>query len=424
MKIRFWLLLSLLACLITWLYAVRMLWPWVQHRGETVDGIKTQLWDLYPRWVGARELLLHGRNPYGPEVSHEIQMAFYGHIVDQDYREPGPKIDEQRFAYPVYVVFLMAPVMYLDFSEVYRWAPFALAFFAALSVPLSLRLLQWRPPWQHVATITLFTVASPQIVQGLEHQQLSVVVGFLLIAGAWCVGRSHLLGGGALLACSTLKPQMAFFPLCFFLVWVAGDLSKRWRLLAGFLVTLTVLITAGELMLPGWVGYFIEGANAYRQYFPTTSVLRMALGDTAGEIVGGVIVVILFLLVWRNRKDGAGSSQFILTFAAFLAGAILAFPLFTPFNQVMLILPTMLLLRDWKTLPEFSRAIFALSVSWPWITSAVLLLFPLRPDSPSQLPLLPSVLAPFFPLILPLLFMSRRGNAATSQLESTSSGTP
>ena len=63
MKIRFWLLLSLLACLITWLYAVRILWPWVQHRGETVDGIKTQLWDLYPRWVGTRELLLRGRNP-------------------------------------------------------------------------------------------------------------------------------------------------------------------------------------------------------------------------------------------------------------------------------------------------------------------------------------------------------------------------
>jgi hypothetical protein len=32
MKIRFWLLLRLLACLITRLYAVRMLWPWLQDR--------------------------------------------------------------------------------------------------------------------------------------------------------------------------------------------------------------------------------------------------------------------------------------------------------------------------------------------------------------------------------------------------------
>jgi hypothetical protein len=90
----------------------------------------------------------------------------------------------------------------------------------------------------------------------------------------------------------------------------------------------------------------------------------------------------------------------------------------------MLILPTMLLLRDWKTVPKFSRAIFALSVSWPWISSAVLLLFPPRADSPSQLPLLPSLLAPFFPLILPLLFMTGRGNALTSQLERTSSCRP
>jgi hypothetical protein len=233
-----------------------------------------------------------------------------------------------------------------------------------------------------------------------------------------------LLGGGALLACSTIKPQMAFFPLCFFLVWVVGDLSKRWRLLAGFLVTLTALMASGEVILPGWVGYFIEGANAYRKYFPTTSVLGMALGDAAGEIVGGIIVVSLFFLAWRNRKEGAGSRQFILTFAAFLTGTILAFPLFTPFNQVILTLPTMLLLHDWKTLPKFSRAIFVLSISWPWITAAVLLLLRPRLDSLSQLPLLPSVLVPFFPLMLPLLFISGRGNAATSQPGITSSWTP
>jgi hypothetical protein len=337
-------------------------------------------------------------------------MAYYGHIITQDYRDAGHKIiDEQRFAYPVYVVFLMAPIMYVDFGEVLRWAPVVLALLAALCVPLCLDILRWRLPWTAVAAITLFTVSSPQIVQGMHHQQLSIVVGLSLVAGACCACRGHLASAGALLAWSTIKPQMALFPLCFFLVWVLGGWSKRWRLLAGFLVALAILIGAGELILPGWIGYFLDGAAAYRKYFPTTSLLRMALGDTVGEILGGIILLGLMVLAWRNRRATAGSRQFTTVFAAFLAGTILAFPLFTPFNQVLLILPAMLALQDWKILPKLSRGIFVVCVSWPWIVSSVLLLFPPRPDSPSELPLLPLLLVSFFPLFLPPLLMPGLG---------------
>jgi hypothetical protein len=34
------------------------------------------LTDLYPRWYGTRELLLHHRDPYGAAVSREIQLAY------------------------------------------------------------------------------------------------------------------------------------------------------------------------------------------------------------------------------------------------------------------------------------------------------------------------------------------------------------
>jgi hypothetical protein len=406
MRIRIWLLLSVLVSGITGLYMFRVLEPWNDCIGAQPGALKAQMWDLYPRWVGARELLLHGHNPYSPEVSHEIQMAYYGHIITQDYRDTGHKIiDEQRFAYPVYVVFLMAPVMYVDFSEVLRWAPEVLALLAALCVPICLDILRWRLPWTAVAAITLFTVSSPQIVQGMHHQQLSIVVGLTLIAGAWCVCRNHLVSAGAILAWSTIKPQMAFFPLCFFLVWVIGGWSKRWRLLAGFLLALAILMETGELILPGWIGYFLEGAAAYRRYFPTTSLLRVALGDTLGELMGGIVVLALLVVAWQNRRAAAGSRQFITIFAAFLVGTILGFPLFTPFNQVLLILPAMLVLQDWKMLPKFAQIIFAIFVSWPWVISAVLLLFPPRLDPRSELPLLPLLLVSFFPLFLPLLLM-------------------
>ena len=66
--------------------------------------------DIYHRWLGSRELLLNGRNPYGKEVTEEIQIGLSGHKYDSR-RDTA----EQRFYYPVYVVFLMAPTVRLPF---------------------------------------------------------------------------------------------------------------------------------------------------------------------------------------------------------------------------------------------------------------------------------------------------------------------
>jgi hypothetical protein len=382
--------------------------PWEDHK-DTEKGSATQLGDLYPRWLGTRELLLRGRNPYGLEVSQEIQIALYGHVVPQNNLEQGHKIiDEQRFAYPVYVVFLMAPTVYADFATVQRWAPFVLALLTVINVIFCLQILHWPLPWKIVVALVLFTLSSPQVVQGLRHQQLALVVAFLLTAGAWCVTRNHLAIAGALLALSTIKPQIALLPLCCFAIWAAGDWPKRWRLPVAFLAMLAALIGAGELILPGWLGYFLAGASAYRRYFPTSSVLHLALGDPLGEILGALVVLGLFALAWRHRRTAPDSQPFVLTLAAFLIGTILAFPLLTPFNQVILILPVMLLLRDWKALSGFVRLVLIVFLSWPWLVSFWLLIFPPQMNATNEFPLLPSFLVSFFPLILPLLLMARR----------------
>jgi hypothetical protein len=278
----------------------------------------------------------------------------------------------------------------------------------ALHVFFALKLLRWRLRWEAIAALVLFTLSSPQIVQGLRFEQLALIVACLLACGAWCVTRNHLAAAGVLLAISTIKPQLTILPLCCFGIWAAGDWRKRWRLPLIFALTLAALIGAGELLLPGWTVDFVAGVAAYRRYFPTSSLLRLLLGDIIGEILAGIIVVVLFVFAWRNRKEAGDSRQFATVLAAFLIGAILALPLFTPFNQVLLILPTMMLLQDWQALPRLSRVVFIAVTSWPWIISASLLLYPPRVDSPSQIPLMPSFLVSFVPVLLPLLLMTRR----------------
>jgi len=410
LKLRLWLLLSLLASVTSSLYMSRVLLPWEFYIDVQHGKLKAEMGDLYPRWVGTRELLLHRRNPYGPEVSHEIQMAFYGHVIDQKYGEPGVEVvDEQRFVYPLYVVFLLAPMVYLSFSQVQMCALVLFAVVTAISVLLWLDLLRWRPDKILTTAIVLFVLSNPQIVQGLRLRQIGLVVAFLLALSAWCIARNHLALAGVLLAVSTVKPQMVVLPLVWYLVWGISGWRRRWPLLAGFGVTLATLVALGELILPGWPVYFVDGLIAYRRYFPTTSLLCLALGNWVGGALSGIAILALLTLAWRNRKVDAASPDFIQTLAAFFVAASLVLPLFQPFNQVLLLLPVLMVVRDWDLLPPLGRRSFFIVAAWPWIASLVLLLFPPRLDSTNRIPLLPSVLVLFVPFLLLMLLLTRSG---------------
>ena len=98
---------------------------------------------LYPRWLGSRELLLHGRDPYSSEITREIQIGYYGRPLDAS--RPNDPGDQEAFAYPVYVAFLFAPTVRLPFpvvQKIFRWT---LAGLTVLSVLLWLRVVNWKP---------------------------------------------------------------------------------------------------------------------------------------------------------------------------------------------------------------------------------------------------------------------------------------
>ena len=59
-------------------------------------------------------------------------------------RPDDPK-DEQRFAYPVYVVFLMAPTIGLSFPAAQTCFRWLFVLLTLVSVPLWLRAVRWRP---------------------------------------------------------------------------------------------------------------------------------------------------------------------------------------------------------------------------------------------------------------------------------------
>jgi hypothetical protein len=265
------LVVALLASASTWFYANRILKAQQVADAALRDVPRGNLSDLYPRWLGAQELLRHGRNPYSPEITREIQQGYYGRPLDP--ARPNDPKDQQGFAYPVYVVFLLAPSVDLPFDEVhigFRWLLIGLGI---ASVWLWLCVLRWKPPCFEVVIYSVLMLGWLPMVQGIKLQQLSLVVAALFAACAASLAGGWLLCAGGLLALATIKPQLAWPLVLWLLLWTVSEWRSRRRFAFGFGLVMLLLLGGAELVLPGWLRMFVQGIAQYHQYTHNQSVL-------------------------------------------------------------------------------------------------------------------------------------------------------
>src|ERR1700683_855688 len=158
-------LVAALAAASMWFYVDRILVSYQVADSAAHQRPRGNLSDLYPRWLGARELLLHHRNPYGDDMTAEIQKGYYGRELDP--ARPDDPRDRQGFAYPVYVVFVLAPLIGFHFHVVQIFFYWLLAGLTAASVWLWLKALRWELPLLAVAACIAFTLGSFPAVQGI-----------------------------------------------------------------------------------------------------------------------------------------------------------------------------------------------------------------------------------------------------------------
>jgi Glycosyltransferase family 87 len=374
------LLVCFLAAGCMWFYVDQVLKPQQVADAALHNRPRGNLSDLYPRWLGARELLLHGRNPYSNEITAEIQKGYYGRLLNPSL--PDDPKDRQAFAYPVYVVFLLAPAIKLPFELVQVWFRWILVLLAVAGVWCWLRVLQWRLSLPAKILCVVLLLGSFPEVQGIRLQQLSLLVAALLAAGAACVATGFLFLGGAILALATIKPQLALPLAAALLLWAASDWKTRWRLLAGFATIMGLLLAASEFLLPGWWRMFWQAMRDYRQYTGSQSVLdqlvNWELGPRGGEILAALAVLACGALLWRLGSHAFASESFGHAIALVMALTVLIVPMYAPYNQVLLVPAILLLVRERKDLTSNSRPmrmIYALGIfvfAWPWLASLML----------------------------------------------------
>ncbi len=371
------LLVAILLAASMWLYVQRVLIPH-QKADAIAKGIpRGNLSDLYPRWLGARELLLRGRDPYGDDVTREIQAGYYGRALDAA-RLNDPK-DQQGFAYPVYVVFVLAPLVKIPFAAVQQGFSWVLALLTGCSVLHWCGALRCKLSRSAVLSWVVFTLGCFPVIQGLKLQQLSLVVAFLITACIYAISRQRLVSAGVLLALATIKPQLVALLVFALIVWVFGNWRQRQKLLWAFLAALAVLVAAGQFVLPGWIGEFRAAMASYYRYTGGgKSVLDVLLTPRVGRIVSGVVIATLLLLVWRLRRFDERKLEFSYLISMTLSSTLLVIPMFAPYNQLLL-LPALILLvpiaRDLWVENVWSRglvSIAALSIAWPFFAGLAL----------------------------------------------------
>jgi hypothetical protein len=333
--------------------------------------------DLYPRWLGARELLLRHRNPYSREVTLEVQEGYYGRRLDP--ARPNDPKDQQGFAYPVYVVFLLAPVIGVPFPALMGAFYWFLTLLTALTVLLWLRVLMWRLPALHAAIGIALTLGSFAAIQGIKLQQLSLLVAGLMASATACVAGGYLFIGGALLALATIKPQLAWALSAWLLLWAVSDWRKRRRFVFGLGTVMALLLAGAEIILPGWWRMFLEALARYHQYTQNVSILEeLVPWAFAGKILAVVAAFACGLVLWKIRVAPADDPEFGRATALVLALTVLVVPMYAPYNQVLLVPAVLVLLRDRASLTASSRGLRlgyllgTLALIWQWLASLCL----------------------------------------------------
>jgi hypothetical protein len=375
-----------------WLFLQRVMIPYQIADAAATGRPRGNLSDLYPRWVGARELLLHGRDPYSAEVTREIQVGYYGRALDHS-RKNDPR-DEQGFAYPVYVVFALAPTLQLTFALVQRWFSLLLILISAASALLWVQSLGWRSSlhssWHSSSrsslrssfltriAVVILALGNLAAMQGLKLEQMSLLVAGLIAIAILCLAHDHQVAAGVTLALASMKPQLVVLLLVWLAIWTLGDLRRRCRWLVSFLVVMTIQIAAAEWYLPHWIPRFWQAARAYRDYTGAISVLEEWIGPLLGRALETLAFVLLIRLCWKERSAAATTRTFARMASLVLAFTVLLIPADSVYNQVLLI-PALLVLFEarWGLWQKGAASRLLLLtvvglVAWPWITTIAL----------------------------------------------------
>jgi hypothetical protein len=150
-----------------------------------------------------------------------------------------------------------------------------------------------------------------------------------------------------LLVLTTIKPTLVFLVVPFLLLWAL--VHSRWRFVAALVVTLAMAALISLLLLPSWIGDFVQSVRVYPTYTvgqsPVWLLTHMALPALggAGEFVLNSVLLASAAWAWWRVLRPAQEAVFEFNWALgwTLLVSALVVPRSATTNYVMLLIPTL-----------------------------------------------------------------------------------
>ncbi|WP_420645470.1 glycosyltransferase family 87 protein [Candidatus Leptofilum sp.] len=300
--------------------------------------------DFFPRWKGAQLFWQDGIDPYSQTATEAIQRVLYGGKLAR------PDQDQVLFVYPFYTVFLLRPLVNLDYAWVQAiWLVFV-QFSLIGGVIATLRLLEWRqPPWLLAITL-LWSVIMYNSTRTIILGQFAGPI-FLWLAGTLlALKHEQDVLAGMLLSLTTIKPQMSYLIIPALLLWALWH--QRWHFVAGFVGAMALLAGLSFLLLPSWLSSFIEQVLYYPDYTVTPSPLRVItgtffpqLGQPVEYVLIGLLQLVMLWQWWQLRHEATTTPKFlfIIGLTLIVTNSIIVRTATT--NYVIMYIPLFLLLH-------------------------------------------------------------------------------
>lgn len=329
--------------------------------------------DFYPIWLASGELF-HGRDPYAPEMTPRIETALYGRALDRSTPSDA-QVNMRAFAYPLYTIFLFAPLAAFSFPAVQIILSVVLPLLAGAAVLCWLRALDANLALTSTATAICLTLASYPVLEGIYSGQPGLLAAALIAGAVLALTRQRHVLAGILLPFASIKPQMVLLVALWLMVWVFGDFSRRKNFLFAAAATSAIFVVLSTWMLPTWLSGWWRMLREYRKVSPPP-LAEFVLGRIAGDALSLFLVALAAWLCWREQRRPADSEEFAQCTVFVLAVTALVLPSTIAVYDQFLLLPAALwlCLRPTRilrgSLPVRFLALLAVgALAWQWLTA-------------------------------------------------------
>jgi len=296
--------------------------------------------DFLVPWLGARTFLQYGDSPYSDPATQRAQILYYGKLA-------APGEDPLALWVPLPVEILYFPIALVNDYVLARaiWMTCLEITLVILAI-LSLRLTGWKPWHVFLPVILLFPLLW---VYGVFSLNSGSAAGFIALALAGFLlavrgERDELAGGLLILLVSSVRFTGV---LAFFIFWWIFY-TRRWRVLWGFLMGLTVLLGLAFLFLPGWFMPFLSALLVHNGYDPafTSTGIFTSWSPVVGQRLGWVLAAILLLILffeWGNTLAKDFKAFLWMACLTVSVTPLLGIPM-APKEYIILTIPLMLFL--------------------------------------------------------------------------------